>query len=141
MVYNKSFELGVLKALAERFEDLKEHLGVIMDNVVDLLDLVRSHIFHPKLISRKAFTAGTYSIKNVLPALVPGMSYEDLPGVSEGMEASRVFTAIAFGEYTGQEAERRRRELLDYCKRDTLAMVEVQDALKALVDGKSTTRV
>ena len=140
VVYNKSFELRVLKGLAERFEDLKEDLEVIMDNVVDLLALVRDHVVHPDFINPKSLTAGTYSIKNVLPALVPHRGYEDLDGVADGMEAARVFTAIVFGVYTGEEAERCRRELLDYCERDTLAMVEVQDALKALAVGKTTTR-
>ena len=132
VVYNESFELGVLGALCEMFPDLAEDLGTIMKNVVDLLPVVRDHVCHPGFITKRSLDAGTYSIKNVLPALVPSMSYADLEGVAEGGEASRVFAAIAHGVYTGREADDYRQQLLDYCEQDTLAMVEIQKALWAL---------
>ena len=45
MVYNESFELGVLGALCEMFPDLAEDLGMIMKNVVDLSSRgARSHL-------------------------------------------------------------------------------------------------
>ena len=132
VVYNKGFELGVLKALGKMFTDLAEDLGSIMSNVVDLLPVVRDHVCHPGFLTKRSLDAGTYSIKNVLPALVPSMSYGDLNGVAEGAEASRVFAAIVHGAYIGHEADDYRQQLLDYCAQDTLAMVEIQKALHAL---------
>ena len=132
VVYNKNFELGVLNTLCEMFTDLAEDLGGIMNNVVDLLPVVRDHICHPGFVTRRSLDAGTYSIKNVLPVLVPSMSYADLNGVAEGAEASRVFTAIVHGVYAGHAADDYRQQLLDYCAQDTLAMVEIQKALRAL---------
>ena len=132
VVYNQSFELGVLGALCEMFPDLAEELGAIMKNVVDLLPLVRDHVCHPGFITRRSLDAGTYSIKNVLPALVPSMSYAHLDGVAEGGEASRVYTAMVFGAYTGRQADDYHQQLLDYCALDTLAMVEIQRALMVL---------
>ena len=132
VVYNQSFELGVLGGLCEMFADLADDLNAIMKNVVDLLPVVRDHVCHPGFISKRSLDAGTYSIKNVLPALVPSMSYSDLDGVAEGGEASRVYTAMVFGAYEGRKADDYRQQLLDYCERDTLAMVEVQRALVAL---------
>ncbi|HJP45995.1 MAG: hypothetical protein CL394_03605 [Acidiferrobacteraceae bacterium] len=132
VVYNQGYELRVLEALCGTFPDLADDLGVIVKNVVDLLPVVRNNVCHPGFISKRSLDAGTYSIKNVLPALVPGMSYSDLDGVAEGGEASRVFTAMVFGAYSGQEANTYRQQLLDYCERDTLAMVEIQRALEAL---------
>ena len=132
VVYNQSFELGVLGALCEMFPDLAEDLGMIMKNVVDLLPVVRDQVCHPGFITKRSLDAGTYSIKNVLPAMVPAMSYADLDGVADGGEASRVFAAIVHGVYTRREADDYRQQLLDYCAQDTLAMVEIQKALAAL---------
>jgi hypothetical protein len=114
------------------FPDLAEEIGTLMKNVVDLLPLVRDHVCHPGFITKRSLNAGTYSIKNVLPALVPSMSYASLEGVAEGGEASRVLAALAHGVYEGREADDYRQQLLDYCEQDTLAMVEIQRALEAL---------
>ena len=127
-----SRELGVLNALREMLPDLAEDLGAIMKNVVDLLPLVRDNVCHPDFITKRSLTAGTYSIKNVLPALVPSMSYANLEGLAEGGEASRVLAALAHGVYKGREADDYRQQLLDYCEQDTLAMVEIQRALESL---------
>ncbi len=137
VVYNEGFELGVLNALREMLPDLAEDLGAIMKNVVDLLPLVRDNVCHPDFITKRSLTAGTYSIKNVLPALVPSMSYANLEGVAEGGEASRVLAALAHGVYKGREADDYRQQLLDYCEQDTLAMVEIQRALESLC-GQTT---
>ena len=105
--------------------------------MVDLLALVRDHVFDPKLVGQRALTAGTFSIKNVLPALVPSMSYADLgDGVSGGMEASRVFAAISSGAYEGAEAEMLREQLRKYCALDTEAMVKVHESLRGFDSGR-----
>jgi len=101
--------------------------------------VVRDHVCHPGFITKRALSSSTYSIKNVLPVLVPSMSYADLDGVAEGNEASRVLTAIAHGAYTGREADDYRQQLLDYCAQDTLAMVEIQKALAALCGADSAS--
>jgi len=132
VVYNKTMEGKNLKALAKMFADLAEELGAIENAIVDLLDVVRGNYCHPDMIGSRSLVNGTYSIKNVLPILVPHMSYDQLAGVNEGTEARRVFTAIVFGAYTGRQADDYRQQLRDYCKQDTLAMVEVQRALEAL---------
>ena len=136
VVYHKQFELRVLKALGEQLPDLKQDLDEIAGNVVDLLPLVRDHVFDPKLIGQGALTAGIFSIKNVLPALVPSMSYADLgEGVSDGMEASRVFAAISFDAYDAEEGEKLREKLKKYCKLDTEAMVKVHESLRTFASG------
>jgi hypothetical protein len=136
VVYNKQFELRVLKALGEQLPDLKQGLDEIAGNVVDLLALVRNHVFDPKFVGLGALSAGIFSIKNVLPALVPSMSYAHLgDGVSDGMEASRVFAAIGFGAYEAEEAEAHREQLRKYCKLDTEAMVKVHESLRNFASG------
>jgi hypothetical protein len=73
---------------------------------------------------------GRYSIKAVLPALVPELSYQDLD-IKEGGTASTSFAQMVSGTFQGN-VEKTRQALLAYCKRDTLAMVEIFRVLKAL---------
>ena len=70
---------------------------------------------------------GRYSIKNVLPALVPELSYGALE-IQGGEAASRTFLAMAQGHFKG-DVEATRKHLLDYCELDTLAMVRILDKL------------
>ncbi len=73
---------------------------------------------------------GSYSIKHVLPALVPELSYEDLK-INNGSTASNTFLSMVNGTFEG-DIEESRRQLLDYCKLDTYAMVRILDKLLQL---------
>ena len=73
---------------------------------------------------------GSYSIKHVLPALVPELSYEDLK-INNGSTASNTFLSMVNGTFEG-DIEETRRQLLDYCKLDTYAMVRILDKLLQL---------
>jgi hypothetical protein len=87
---------------------------------------VRSAIYFPEF-------GFSNSIKSVAPVLCPSFSYDDLDGVADGGTASAVFLRLASGYITHPgEADRLRAALLAYCKRDTLAMVEVHRALARL---------
>lgn len=70
---------------------------------------------------------GSYSIKYVLPALVPELSYNDLD-IKEGGTASNTFLSMVNGTFEG-DAEETRRQLLEYCKLDTYAMVKILEKL------------
>jgi hypothetical protein len=79
---------------------------------------------------------GSYSIKSVAPALVPGFTY-DLEGVTDGGEASAAFYRLASGHFLiGETREALRAGLRRYCERDTLALVGTHAALleKSLSD-------
>ena len=71
---------------------------------------------------------GSYSIKKVLPALVPDLSYKYLT-IQEGGMASNSFTTMLHGNFTGDVAQTR-QDLLDYCALDTLAMVRILERLR-----------
>ena len=71
---------------------------------------------------------GSYSIKSVLPALVPELSYNDLE-IKEGGTASNTFLSMVNGTFKGDVVETR-RQLLEYCKMDTFAMVRILDKLR-----------
>jgi hypothetical protein len=119
------YERKQLAALAALFPDLAEPLGAISQRLVDLLPIVRAHVYHP------AFR-GSFSLKNVAPALIPGFDYSSLGEVREGGAASAVFARIACGQTQPDEEARLRGDLLAYCAHDTLALVELYRALREM---------
>lgn len=120
IVYS-GFERTRIKALRGLFPDLVSSLDAIVDRLVDLLSIVCEYVYHPSF-------KGSYSIKKVLPALVPELSYKGL-AIANGETAITRFARMTRGEITGSDAERTRSELLDYCKLDTLAMLRLHEAL------------
>jgi Domain of unknown function(DUF2779) len=126
IVYS-AYEQTRLKELAANFPDISAALNALIARLADLLPIVRSAIYFP------AFGFSN-SIKSVAPALCPGFSYDDLNGVADGAAASAAFLRLASGHIIHPgKADQLRAELLAYCKRDTLAMVEVHRALARLV--------
>ena len=75
---------------------------------------------------------GSYSIKYVLPALVPEFekAYKELDGVQNGSQAMNAFARL--GSLDKKEKQKMRNSLLEYCKLDTLAMVKILEKLKGI---------
>ncbi len=127
IVTYSSYEEGVIKGLAQALPNYEERLLSLVDRIVDLLKVVRDGYYHPEF-------HGSFSIKWVLPALVPGMGYAGLE-VQEGMAASAAYSRLVAGGVPEDEGARVRESLLAYCKLDTEAMVKVYEALLAEADG------
>lgn len=117
-VYNASFEKTRIKDLAERFPRLKQPLLALIDRVVDLLPIAQEHYYHPS-------QQGSWSIKNVLPALCPGLGYDDLDGVQNGGMAMEAFLEAVAPQTTPSRKAEIERQLLAYCALDTYAMVRM----------------
>src|SRR5258705_11053431 len=99
----------------------------LIARLADLLPIVRSAVYFPEF-------GFSHSIKSVAPALCPGFSYDDLDGIADGGAASAAFLELASGCIKHpDEADQLRTQLLAYCARDTLAMVEVHRALAKLI--------
>jgi Domain of unknown function(DUF2779) len=117
-----SYEKGVINGLITMFPDLEEPLTKITNRLYDLHPIVKTHYYHPKML-------GSWSIKAVLPAMVPEMSYAGLAGINEGMGASDGFLeAIGSRPWaapTGGRKVELEEQLLRYCKFDTEAMVAI----------------
>lgn len=77
---------------------------------------------------------GSYSIKYVMPALVPKMqaAYKKLDLIHNGSEAMNAFANL--GMLKDDEKEKYRLALLEYCKLDTLSMVKILEVLKKTVN-------
>ena len=117
------YERQVLRALAAALPEQAEALDAIESRLFDLLPVVRKGYYHPEF-------RGSFSIKNVLPALVPGMGYDDL-AVTDGQTAAARY-ALALASTDPQERQRTFDDLRAYCARDTLAMVKLREALKVV---------
>jgi hypothetical protein len=123
-----SFEKTRIKGLQALFPDLAAPLEAILNRLVDLCAIISDHVYHPDF-------HGSFSIKKVLPALVPGLSYKGL-AIRDGEMAVTRFARMARGEIAGAEIEKTRRELLEYCKLDTLAMVRLHEKLVEIAAGE-----
>ena len=124
LAYNKTFECGRIKELAEAFPDLAEHLLKIRGNIKDLLDPFQKGYYYNRGMG------GSFSIKSVLPAIYPdepSLNYDNLDGVHNGGEAMEIFPRIK--DMSDEEREIARHQLLEYCKLDTFAMVKVFEEL------------
>jgi len=122
VVVYSSFEAATLGRLAELLPELAARLERARSRLKDLLTVVKKHLYHPGF-------RFSFSIKNVAPALSPGFCYDDLGAVAAGDQASALFVALARGELAGEEKQRARRDLLEYCRRDTQALLELHWAL------------
>ena len=71
---------------------------------------------------------GSYSLKAVLPALVNNLSYNGM-AISDGNMAMDAYYRMC-SETDPDETEKIRKELLEYCRLDTLAMVKILEKLK-----------
>jgi len=128
LAYNMSFEKSVIAMLARLNPDLESHLINIHSNNRDLM-----LPFQKKYIYLKEMH-GSHSIKAVLPALFPDdkeLSYNNLKGVHNGQEASAAYLALPY--MSDEEQDETRRQLFEYCRLDTLAMVRIWERLRMLV--------
>lgn len=117
-VYNAAFETTCIRELAIRYPDLARPLLVINARIVDLLPIARNRYYHPS-------QQGSWSIKAVLPAIAPELSYAELDGVQDGGAAMDSFCEAI---QSGTSDERKaviKSQLFAYCRLDSLAMVRL----------------
>ena len=125
VAFNAQFELARLEESCDAMPQFRPWLKNVESRAVDLLPPFRGfRYYHPK-------QNGSASMKAVLPALT-GKGYDDL-AIQEGGAASLEFLRVTFGDVTEEERRRVRRQLEEYCGRDTEGMVWIVGALGKLV--------
>ena len=129
LTWNQTFEENRLKELIEPFPRRSTEVMGIVANLRDLMVP-----FRDKSVYHWQFN-GSYSLKAVLPALVPELSYDALE-VCNGQMASDAWMQIRHSE-NDREKDSLRQQLLEYCHLDTLAMVRIVDKLQKI--AASTT--
>lgn len=125
LAYHSQTESGIVGKLAALFPDLRDHLLNIQSGIVDLLPVFKKGCYY------KREMGGSFSIKSVLPALFPEKDYHNLDGVQNGTDAMNVFPRLK--DYPPEEAQKIREQLLEYCKRDTEAMVVLWQELVKVI--------
>lgn len=117
-VYNAAFEKTRIRELAERFPDMQRPLLAINARVVDLLPVAERRYYHPD-------QHGSWSIKRVLPTIVPDLRYDELDGVQDGGMAMSAFQEAIQVQTAPARKMQIQCQLEDYCRLDTLAMVRL----------------
>lgn len=124
LVWNKTFEATRNKELAEIHPEFSDFLININERMYDLADPVKEGFYvHPLF-------RGSWSIKNVLPVMVPNLSYKNLT-VNKGDQAMIAWWNMITN--VGTSADETAKDLLEYCKLDTLAMVEIYKRFNEIV--------
>lgn len=116
------FESQRLSELSAWLPEFADQIKNIQARLFDLLPVVREHTYHPAY-------AGSYSIKSVLPALVPEMTYDGME-VANGQAAGVAWERLMRERLDQAERERIQKALLEYCGQDTLAMVKLTEKLR-----------
>lgn len=125
LTWNMMFEKScnkTLGALAPEFEQFYKDLNW---RIVDLMEP-----FATGLYAHKDFK-GSASIKNVLPVLVPELSYKELE-IQEGSSAQRLWMEAVLDDRHDGDKDKILADLLKYCELDTLAMVRIFEVLNKL---------
>ena len=122
VVYNRSFEAGINNQLAADFPEFSDRIDNITERMVDLLIPFRSRwLYHPAM-------RGSASLKNVLPAFVPELSYDKL-AIADGGAASRIYLNCIAGKVSKKDRTQIYQDLKDYCYQDTFAEVKLLGVL------------
>jgi hypothetical protein len=122
IVVYSSYEEAMMRQVAEAFPELRKAFSAASKRLWDLYPVIKEHYYHPGF-------QGSYSIKSVLPVIVPELSYRDLL-IQEGAQAASEYYRMVFIEEDWIEQARIKEALLHYCARDTMAMVRLRRALK-----------
>jgi hypothetical protein len=126
-VYNQAFEGARIQELADRYPEHRPALLALLPRLVDLMPVARRHFYHPS-------QQGSWSIKKVLPAMAPELSYAALEDIQDGGAAMTAYQAAIAPETSAERKAEIERQLLAYCRLDTFAMIRVWAVLAGRQD-------
>lgn len=122
VVWSQQFELGRNRDIVQRNQVYADIMREVEQRVVDLIiPFKKLYWVHPEF-------KGKTSIKFILPALVPEITYKNLV-VQDGGMAAQLWKALVIDGSPTHSA----KDLLDYCKQDTEAMVRIYKTLRNVI--------
>ena len=119
------YEKTVLTKLAEVFPKYADRINAVIAKLWDMCRTFKDNVYHAEF-------RGSFSIKTVLPALLPELSYDDLKIAGLAASGDSVLPAwnlMSDPSASLEERQRIRQELLRYCERDTIGMYYLLTAL------------
>jgi hypothetical protein len=121
-----SFEKTRIRGLQKAVPELRIELEELETKLIDLHPIIRDYVYHSDFL-------GSFSLKCVLTPLVPELTYDDLV-IVDGLVASVEIARLLFvaQKIAPEERDRVRKDLLNYCERDTWAMVKLLERLREL---------
>ena len=133
VAYFATFEKGVMRSLASTFPDLAAPLESAIARLWDQLDVFRHYYHHPDF-------QGSNSIKRVFPVLCPERPNYDILTVRKGDDAQAYWLQmIALPE--SAEKTRMTKDLKDYCRLDTQAMLDIHYVLQDLINPANSLKL
>ncbi len=124
LVWNERFEKARNEEMANTYKEFEDKLLSINNRVYDLATIFKNNYYVHKDFK------GKWSIKTILPVLISSLSYKDL-NIQEGGAASDSYRKIIDENISKEEKENLQKDMLEYCKVDTLAMVEIFNELQS----------
>lgn len=124
LVWFEKFEKSRNKELGEMFPEYADFMQKVNNRVVDLIIPFSQGWF----VDKDFF--GSASIKKVLPVLVSELSYKEL-NIQEGASAQRLWMQTILEGKNSDSKDKIMADLIEYCKLDTLAMVQLYKVLQA----------
>lgn len=129
IAFNQSFEITQIKNLANVCTDMSDELLALNERFIDLAHPFQyKHYYHPKF-------NGKYSIKIVLPTLFPDddeLDYKKLGSIQNGGDAMDTFSNLHLLK-DKSKLDDIKKDLLAYCRLDTLAMVRILEKLHQMI--------
>lgn len=118
LVWYEGFEKARNSELGDMLPEYKEAMEAVNNRIVDLMLPFKNKWYNDPRFE------GSASIKQVLPVLCPELSYKNL-GIQEGGSAQRLWMEAVLDDKRADQKEQILADLIEYCKLDTLAMVEI----------------
>jgi len=122
IVVYSNYEAMRLGDLAAWLPDMADEIARVQPRILDFHAVIRRHVYD------QAFN-GSFSLKSVLPALVPSLGYDDL-AIQDGGVASLALLELMAPETPIERRFELRQQLLAYCGRDTEALVRLFQLLR-----------
>lgn len=122
IVWNKSFEGKQNERMGEIHPEYKVFCENMNSRLYDLMDIFQKGYYADPVCK------GSYSIKKILPALVPDLSYRDMD-IGDGATAMTSWYELVYDDGDSSIKD----NLLKYCELDTWAMVKIYEELITIV--------
>ncbi len=125
LVFDDQLEKNVINRLKQEFPELKKELEHLLKKLVDFA------VPFQQLWYYSAGMKGSFSLKNILPALCNDQSFSQLP-INSGVQAMYAWMEIQQEPDVFRVSEVK-EQLKEYCQTDTLALMKIFNTLKSRV--------